>query len=344
MVVDILKITHAADWEYLDAELRDIIKSDAVFYHEFSYTRTYEDLSVDECLRLLGDSNGIMVSFETIGHIAHLNLPNERLWAKHIIAKILLDKHKHIRTVVNKTKEVETEFRTMDLELLAGDDDLIATQNENGHTFKIDFRNVYWNSRLIRERERLSETFARGDIVIDMFAGVGPFAIYAAGKGCLVFANDLNPTGTQYIELNAKLNKLSDKVFAYNRDARDFVKTVIDSGILDKQTTSVKDHVMKVDSKVHFVMNLPKDAIEFLDSLKGLAKGIDPENIRTCVVHCYCFSEAADVETDIDARMEGVLGVKIPDKKIVTVRDVSPKKHMYCIEFKIPTTLLSADH
>nr|BAN66163.1 Met-10+ like-protein [Babesia bovis] len=232
----------------------------------------------------------------------------------------------------------------MDLELLAGDDDLIATQNENGHTFKIDFRNVYWNSRLIRERERLSETFTRGDIVIDMFAGVGPFAIYAAGKGCLVFANDLNPTGTQYIELNAKLNKLSDKVFAYNRDARDFVKTVIDAGILDKQTTSVKDHVMKVDSKVHFVMNLPKDAIEFLDSLKGRAKGIDPENIRTCVVHCYCFSEAADVETDIDARIERVLGINIPDKKIVTVRDVSPKKHMYCIEFKIPTTLLSAGH
>ncbi|GFE52778.1 hypothetical protein BaOVIS_001820 [Babesia ovis] len=326
-------------WDKLDPDLRELIKAEAVLYHEFIHTRTYQDLSLDECLRLLGDSHGVMVSFETVGHIAHLNLPNERLWAKHIIAKILLDKHKHIRTVVNKVKEVENEFRTMELELLGGDDDLVAIQHENGHSFQIDFRNVYWNSRLIRERERLSDSFYMGDVVVDMFAGVGPFAIYAAAKGCLVLANDLNPTGTRYIEINAKLNKVSDRVFAHNGDARQFVEEVATGDIMDKRTTVYRDHALKPENKVHFVMNLPKDAIEFLDALKGLAKGVPADNVRTCMVHCYCFSDADNVEADIDARIHKVLNAHI-SKEITTVRDVSPKKHMYCIEFNMPKELL----
>ena len=35
--------------------------------------------------------------------------------------------------------------------VLAGDDDLRATVRENGASFKLDYREVYWNSRLERE-------------------------------------------------------------------------------------------------------------------------------------------------------------------------------------------------
>ncbi|GBE63050.1 tRNA (guanine(37)-N1)-methyltransferase [Babesia ovata] len=251
-------------WDSLDSDLQDLIKAEAVAYHNFTSLRKYDDMSIDECLRLLGDSHGVMVSFETVGHIAHLNLPVERLWAKKIIAKILLDKHKHIKTVVNKVREVDNEFRTMELELLGGVDDLVAVQHENSYTFKIDFRNVYWNSRLIQERERISDTFHMGDVLVDMFAGVGPFAMYAAGKGCLVFANDLNPVGAQFIGINAGLNNVTHLVHPYNLDAREFAKTVVEYGILDRDVSSVKDHKLRPESKIHFVMNLPKDAIEFM--------------------------------------------------------------------------------
>ncbi|KAK1444219.1 hypothetical protein BgAZ_101250 [Babesia gibsoni] len=325
----------------LTPELREIVKEKALEYHVFHNKRKYEDLSLDECLRLLGDEYGVMVSFETVGHIAHLNLPAERLWAKDIIAKILMDKHKHIHTVVNKVKEVENQFRTMELELLRGEDNLITLQQENGYTFKIDFRNVYWNSRLIQERERISDTFHLGDVVVDMFAGVGPFAVYAAAKGCLVLANDLNPVGTAYIDINASLNKLSHLITSYNRDAREFAKEVADLSFMDKAVSKYKNYDLKPESKIHFVMNLPKDAIEFLDVFNGLMKDKNIQEQRTLMIHCYCFSSAQDVETDIDERVEKALQHRIESRAIVKVRDVSPKKHMYCVEFNMPGAVLS---
>ena len=45
---------------------------------------------------------------------------------------------------------------------------------------------VYWNSRLEREHKHLVDTFKRSDVVVDVMAGIGPFAVPAAQKGCQV--------------------------------------------------------------------------------------------------------------------------------------------------------------
>lgn len=45
-----------------------------------------------------------------------------------------------------------------------------------------------------------------------MFAGVGPFTVPAAKKGCQVFANDLNPESVHWLQQNVQLNKVTDKV------------------------------------------------------------------------------------------------------------------------------------
>lgn len=45
---------------------------------------------------------------------------------------------------------------------------------------------MYWNSRLEQEHKRLVDTFRPGQVVVDMMAGIGPFAVPAAQKGCSV--------------------------------------------------------------------------------------------------------------------------------------------------------------
>lgn len=46
------------------------------------------------------------------------------------------------------------------------------------------------------------------DVIADVFAGVGPFAVPAAKKGCGVLGNDLNPSSVRYFLKNVEDNKV----------------------------------------------------------------------------------------------------------------------------------------
>ena len=46
------------------------------------------------------------------------------------------------------------------------------------------------------------------EVVVDVMAGVGPFTVPAAKKGCSVFSNDLNPESVKWMEVNRVKNKV----------------------------------------------------------------------------------------------------------------------------------------
>lgn len=48
----------------------------------------------------------------------------------------------------------------------------------------------------------------------DVFAGVGPFALPAAKKGCAVLANDLNPESYKYLKINIEKNNVRSHLLA----------------------------------------------------------------------------------------------------------------------------------
>lgn len=56
-------------------------------------------------------------------------------------------------------------------------------------------KQVYWNSRLETEHHRLVGGFQPGEVVLDVMAGIGPFAVPAAQKGCTVRRGHVHPTG-----------------------------------------------------------------------------------------------------------------------------------------------------
>jgi len=67
-------------------------------------------------------------AFETIGHIAHLNLKKHHEPYKKIIGQVILDKNQpRIKTVINKLDSIDTTFRFFQMEVLAGVSNFIAT-------------------------------------------------------------------------------------------------------------------------------------------------------------------------------------------------------------------------
>ncbi|KAM3329430.1 hypothetical protein ACQJBY_026474 [Aegilops geniculata] len=140
-------------------------------------TLFYDYWPMNEVLEaLLPEGIIIPAGFETVGHIAHLNLRDEHLPYKTLIAQVVLDKNKpKIQTVVNKIDAIQNDYRTMQLEILAGHDSLVTTVIESGLRFQVDLATVYWNSRLSTERQRLvNNIFQNSDVVSQHLPGCRP--------------------------------------------------------------------------------------------------------------------------------------------------------------------------
>ncbi|KAG8805577.1 tRNA(m(1)G37)methyltransferase, partial [Serendipita sp. 400] len=261
-------------------------------------------------------------AFTLMGHLAHVNLRDEYLPYKYLFGQVILDKNRGLRSVVNKTDNIDTTFRFFKMETIAGETDTMVEVHESGCTFRFDFAKVYWNSRLGTEHERLVSMFQPGDLVADVFAGVGPFAIPAARKSCLVFANDLNPSSAEYLLQNCGENRVQDRVRVTNLDGREFINSsvieALDRPFVNvqpiqsskqrarqarlKQPPPKEEPVQRVIR--HYVMNLPASAIEFLDAFpqafgasersKDIKEIYRIEGMPT--VHCHCFTRELDAQ------------------------------------------------
>lgn len=298
------------------------------------------------------DRNLTVTSFSLIGHIVHLNLKDELLEYKDIIGQVLLDKVPPARTVINKTNTIDNTFRNFQLQVIAGEEDFITVTREYGLKFKMDFSKVYWNPRLSTEHHRLLKLFKPEDIVFDVFAGVGPFAIPAAKKPkCTVYANDLNPESFKWLNENIKLNKVrEDLLTTYNLDGREFMKKIVREEMLKLLEN---DESMK--GKIHIVMNLPLLAVEFTDVFPGLLSSDDTAEMETkkyisnffpvVNVYCYCFHTGEDADQHIKTRLETHMAVPAPkDLALRLVRNVAPGKNMYCATFTLTKDVLYGEH
>ncbi|VDP90378.1 unnamed protein product, partial [Echinostoma caproni] len=183
-------------------------------------------------------------------------------------------------------------------------------------------------------------------VVYDVFAGVGPFAIPAARRGCRVFANDLNPASYEWLMRNVQANRTAkrslDNITCYNLDGREFIRKVV----LPHYWSSVDDGPVNTssgDDELHplryvVVMNLPALAPDFLDAflhpqpadellspnssdLRSLSVDVNCADTRPACgkrartaalpldVYCYCFvRRTRESEDTIKQRLASALG------------------------------------
>ena len=347
----------------LPAELREFALAEGARPQPHALQLRYEHLTAEQVLRkLLPDGMEVPSAFETIGHVAHLNLREEHAPYKALIGEVLLDKNgPRIRSVVNKLESLSRDgtagdqknssderawrFRVFPMEVLAGESSLVTSVRENGARFQLDYREVYWNSRLETEHKRVLDLLPEGSVVADVFAGIGPFAVPAGMRGCAVYANDLNPKSYEYLQVNVAGNKIADRMRTYNLDGRDFVHALLapaaaasggGGGSADGEGELPASLPLGYFSNV--LMNLPASALTFLDAFVG---AFDRRTWRAPLptVHCYCFSKAADPAADVIAIAERTMGCSLPDAKVHVVRDVAPQKLMLCLSFVVPDSI-----
>ncbi|HNS25161.1 MAG TPA: class I SAM-dependent methyltransferase family protein [Methanobacteriaceae archaeon] len=207
-------------------------------------------------------------SFDIIGEVVILEIPEELEGEKKAIAEAALKFTKR-RSVYRKGSEVKGTTRTRELEHLAGEDLSETTHQEFGTRIMLDVKNVYFSPRLATERRIVTDQVKEGEVVLDMFTGVGPFALsIARNHQVKVYATDINPMAIFYLKRNLEINKLQERVVPLGGD----VKEILEG--LD----------LKFD---RIIMNLPGSAREFLPvALEHLKSG--------GVVHYYQFSRDMD--------------------------------------------------
>lgn len=260
------------------------------------------------------ESKELFSAFDQIGDIVIVRIPDSLLSKKKMIGQTLLDEVKTAKSVFYQSSSVAGDFRTRDLKLIAGEDKTETEYKEFGCRFVVDVKKAFFSPRLSTERDRISSLVQDGEIVINMFGGVGMFSIIAAKKKkCTVYNIDINPDAVKLCQKNIKLNKLAGAVVSLQGDAAQIIK---------EQLENKGDRVL---------MLLPERADEFLSSAINATKSEG-------IIHYYSHIHA-DKKTEApelsEKHFKEICPVtsKILNSKLV--RAVGPRYYQTVVDVKI---------
>ncbi len=219
-------------------------------------------------------------------------------------AKKLLQRQ-DVKVVLRKKGLYHGEFRTQDLEWIAGEKRKETVYKESGVQMKLDVEKCYFTPRLGTERLRIAQMIKPGEKVLVLFSGVAPYPLIFAkySKASLIVGVEKNPVAHQYAVQNCKKYP---QIQLLNIDAHVF-------------TSSEKfDRVL---------MPLPKSAEEFLDvAVKSVKKN--------GVIHFYTFAAAEEIhEKPLSLIKEKILSFKVIS--IVKCGQYAPKKYRVCVDFTV---------
>lgn len=266
--------------------------------------------------RTPADILGFAPTYERLGDIVIVDEDDPD--RAHEIADAIMASDIPVRSVLNRASKILGETRIREWEVLAHDADeddgrspTETVHREYGHAFLVDVAEVYFSPRLATERHRVVQQVEDGEHALDMFAGVGPYAIPMAAAGAEVVACDVNPEAIEYLEANAERNGVADRVTARVGDVRALADEY--AGWADR-----------------LVMNLPHTADEFLDTAVALASD-------DCTIHLYDIQHEDDPFGPGLAAVEAAAGdeyeVEVLHEQVV--RSYAPHELNVCLDVRI---------
>jgi tRNA (guanine37-N1)-methyltransferase len=235
------------------------------------------------------------------------------------VAEAIMKIHKNVVTVMAQVGSVHGDFRLRKLQYIAGRNKTLTVHREWGCLFSVDVEKSYFSPRLSYERMRIARRIRKGEIVLNMFAGVGCFSVLAARySGCArVYSVDVNPSAVQHMRENVRRNGVSGVVVPFLGDAKRLVEKGVFHGV---------DRVL---------MPLPEKAYEYLPhALLALEK-------TRGWIHNYHFEHAkknedASQETKLKvAERLGSLGIpfRIPFCRVV--RKTGPNWYQTVLDIEV---------
>ncbi|MGQ0791995.1 MAG: class I SAM-dependent methyltransferase [Nitrosopumilaceae archaeon] len=261
------------------------------------------------------ESEDLFSAFDQIGDIIIVRIPDSLLSKKKIIGETLLEQVKTAKSVFYQSSSVEGDFRTRDLEILAGVDKTETEYKEFGCRFIVDVEKAFFSPRLSTERDRIADLVQDGEILINMFGGVGMFSIIAAKrKKCTVYNIDINPIAAKLCEKNIQLNKkLVGRVISIQGDA---------AKIIEEQFHDQGDRVL---------MLLPERSDEFLNSAILATKS-------NGIIHYYSHIHADEKSQAAKLSEKHYLDITPIKSKILNskiVRAVGPRYYQTVVDVRI---------
>ena len=255
-----------------------------------------------------------MANYDLIGNIAIVKFKRgAKLSYKKKFALNLLNSHKSVKTVLEKTNKFSGRLRTQKTKYIAGYKTKEAVYRENACVFRLNVDSCYFSPRLAGERGEIASKVKKGENVLVLFSGVAPYAISIAklSKAARVVSVEISKECSKYAVENVKLNKLWDRVEIVQGDVRKVLK--------------------KFNSKFdRIVMPRPNLKDSFLDV-------VFPLIVKNGIIHYYGFYDSSK-ENELkelifdEARKAGR---KVKILKIKRAGEIGVKKFRYRVDIKI---------
>jgi tRNA (guanine37-N1)-methyltransferase len=224
--------------------------------------------------------NKIPQAFDIVGDIVVIDIPQQLRPYQNEIGEAIMQTQKNVSTVLAKAGDIGGIFRIRNYDFIAGERKTRTIHREFGCEYHVDISKAYFSPRLSHEHARVAAQVQDDEMVVDLFAGVGPFSVLIAKRNptAKVYAVDLNPDAVELLKVNVKANKVEDRVFPIVANAREIAQTTL---------RAVADRV---------IMNLPETAINFVDAACNTMK------LKGGIIHFYGFVRSPDTIENLKQR------------------------------------------
>jgi tRNA (guanine37-N1)-methyltransferase len=246
------------------------------------------------------------------GKVVVIQLHDSLIAFSEAIANVLTEMG--FSSIYLRTSQVEGPFRLRRLQLLHGEPMERLIHKENGVKIVVSLKTAYFNPRLSTEHERIVQLAEHHERVLDMFTGVGPFALQLAKhRLASVDAWDINPEAIDCLRESISLNRINPtKIHTKIGDAKDLAEEM-ESGIFDR-----------------VLMNLPGQSVNYIHAaLSACRKG--------GIIHYYRFADTKMSGSGVIEEFNGFsaqYGFKTAHVRTHRVREVAPGRTHYCCDIR----------